>query len=255
PTSRCPIATSTPRSSNPAPSDSARTSARSCSASWGRAWPTWAARSTRKTTGSSPGGPPGATCASATSAGASTMSWPARRSLEGRASARFAPTSVRATTPRWSRRFPDAPGRRDRLLAPRPHDLVVGHAGLDLDQELGVAGHHHGLLVVGPRELLHGLDRLPVRHHDEVGLGAVRSPQDLDAVVAFGRQDLLHARGLKVLLVVVGLCRQGAAVPDPRDHALRLGLGVGAGAGRGLREQCAPSHPAATLGARPGGHE
>ena len=64
--------------------------------------PTSAARSTPTTTPSSPGGRPGATCASATSAGASTTSWRAKRWPKRRGTGWFGRRSGRATTrPSW----------------------------------------------------------------------------------------------------------------------------------------------------------
>ena len=101
-TSRAPTSTCTRRSASRARSASCRKSERSSSGCSATAWcDVGRAARSRRTTSSSPGGRPGATCASATSAGASTTSC-ASEPLAARATMR-APSRDRHQRPRPAR--------------------------------------------------------------------------------------------------------------------------------------------------------
>jgi exodeoxyribonuclease-3 len=85
---------------------------------------TWGGRWTRSTPASSPGGRPGETCASATSAGAWTTSWPASPWPGAWSSARCGRRSAPPTTRRWWRFSPATRSADHRACAPSDGTLA-----------------------------------------------------------------------------------------------------------------------------------
>ena len=73
-------------------------------------------------------------------------------------------------------------------------------------------------------EARHGLDALPVRDRDELGLGVAILAELLDAQrLLFERLDAVF---VEVVGVLVGAGEGGAAAPDARDVGLLLCHGV-----------------------------
>src|SRR5262245_1130022 len=98
------------------------------------------------------------------------------------------------------------------------HDLVMRHAQVSIDEECVVVGVEDRLLDIIAGELANGIQRVPQREEQELGVIAVHPTKREDALVPRCCRVLSETRPLEIALISISVACPRRALPHSRDH-------------------------------------